>query len=44
MRQFFPDFFSVPRGEPSDDEMDKDEGIFLLSPTFKMMNFFICTN
>ena len=26
MRQFFPDFFSVPRGEPSDDEMDKDEG------------------
>lgn len=25
MRQFFPDFFSVPRGDPSDDEMDKDE-------------------
>lgn len=26
MRQFFPDFFCVPRGDPSDDEMDKDEG------------------
>ncbi|CAL1277736.1 unnamed protein product [Larinioides sclopetarius] len=25
MRQFFPDFFSVPRGDLSDDELDKDE-------------------
>ncbi|XP_015903335.1 paired amphipathic helix protein Sin3a [Parasteatoda tepidariorum] len=25
MRQFFPDFFSVPRGDLSDDEVDKDE-------------------
>lgn len=29
MRQFFPDFFSVPRGDPSDDELDKDEGQFI---------------
>lgn len=26
IRQFLPDFFSVPRGELSDDEMDKDDG------------------
>ncbi|GFT09089.1 paired amphipathic helix protein Sin3a [Trichonephila clavipes] len=25
MRQFFPDFFCVPRGDLSDDEMDKDD-------------------
>ncbi|GIY36696.1 hypothetical protein CEXT_216131 [Caerostris extrusa] len=25
MRQFFPDFFSVPRGDLSEDEMDKDD-------------------
>lgn len=25
MRQFIPDFFSVPRGELSDDEIDKDD-------------------